>query len=183
MTNTCASVFFCFFFFYSYSCRNPFINSNLLAVRTTLGLNAAGWSPGDVGRTKWVAKGKRYLIRVAEMEPYLTATFGRAYARGGSGTLSSTPDAQGNLVFDPPAELKGKVRVQRINRLLDINFFPRPELSISLIAAGVTPPAILTFGMAPTFAPMLTLTSARMSSCSTFALPFDPLTIRLSSPI
>lgn len=85
--------------------------TNTCAIRTTMGLNKAGWSPGDIGRTKWVAKGKRYLIRVAEMEPFLTALLGRAYARGGAGVISSRTDDQGNTVYDAPAEIKGKAGI------------------------------------------------------------------------
>jgi hypothetical protein len=81
----------CFSFLFLFLLQLPAIGfgtwiTNTCAIRTSMGLRAAGWSPGDIGRTKWVAKGKRYLIRVAEMAPFLTALTGVGYVQGGLGT-------------------------------------------------------------------------------------------------
>jgi len=85
--------------------------TNTCAIRTSMGLRAAGWSPGDIGRTKWVAKGKRYLIRVAEMAPFLTALTGVGYVQGGLGTPTDKTDAEGNVVYGPPPQFVGKAGV------------------------------------------------------------------------
>ncbi len=85
--------------------------TNTCAIRTSMGLSGIGLRPGEIGRTKWVAKGKRYLIRVAEMKPFLDAAFGAPYVTGGPGVPSGSSDAQGNPIYDHPASFKGKAGI------------------------------------------------------------------------
>ncbi len=80
--------------------------TNTCAIRTTMGLSNLGIEPGNIARSKWVAKGKRYLIRVAEVQPFLEATFGRAYVTGGPGVQSDRLDGEGNRIWEHPANFK-----------------------------------------------------------------------------
>jgi len=96
--------------------------TNSCAVRTTIGLGAAGLEPGVIGRSKWIGtkfkidsndmpvrtrERKRYLIRVAEVEPFLRATFGPPVIRAGAGELTNKVDEQGNAVWRDNAAIFG----------------------------------------------------------------------------
>lgn len=71
-----------------------------------------GIYPGELGRTKWIGKGKRYLIRVAEMVPFLQATFGASIASG-STRPTDQPESDGinGRAWQPPAEIMGKAGI------------------------------------------------------------------------
>lgn len=89
--------------------------TNTCAVRGSLALRAIGHEPGEIGRTKWIAKGKRYLIRVLEMTEYMLEAFGQPIAVGGIGVATGRTDAQGNQVYDMDPKLKGKAGIVRFN--------------------------------------------------------------------
>lgn len=82
--------------------------TNTCAIRTTLSLRNAGYQPGEIGRTKWRANGKRYLIRVKEIDPFLTATFGAPYIVAGPGIATGRKNAEGDEIYDHPKEFQGK---------------------------------------------------------------------------
>ena len=82
--------------------------TNTCAIRTTLSLRNAGYKPGEIGRTKWRANGKRYLIRVKEIDPFLTATFGAPYIVAGPGIATGRKNAEGNEIYDHPKAFQGK---------------------------------------------------------------------------
>jgi len=99
--------------------------TNTCAIRTTIGLQAAGYDPGRVSRSKWggtkfslAADGvtpvktsvrTSYLIRVAEYEVWTKLVFGNkaVVAQGGRGTPSGTTDEQGNEQWKHPEALYG----------------------------------------------------------------------------
>lgn len=87
--------------------------TNTCAVRGTLSVMNMGLNPGKIGYTKWRAKGKRYLIRVLEMEQFLLATFGKPYAVGGAGVRTNRLDEQRNRVYDENPAIKGKAGIVR----------------------------------------------------------------------
>merc|ERR1711964_742261 len=82
--------------------------TNTCAIRTTLSLRNAGYQPGEIGRTKWRANGKRYLIRVKEIDPFLTATFGVPFIVAGPGIATGRKNAEGDEIYDHPKEFQGK---------------------------------------------------------------------------
>jgi len=80
--------------------------SNTCAIRTTMALNAAGFQPAVIGKARWIAKGKPYLIRVLEMQQFMLAAFGSPYAVGDKGRQSG-----GNWIA--PASFIGKAGIVR----------------------------------------------------------------------
>jgi len=85
--------------------------TNTCSIRTSLALRNIGLEPGEIAKSKWVAKGKRYLIRVAEVQPFLEATFGRPIVSGGPGVPTDQTDGEGNRIFDHPASFQGKAGI------------------------------------------------------------------------
>jgi len=87
--------------------------TNTCTVRGTLALQGIGIYPGEIGKTKWRGRGgKRYLIRVAEMVPFLQATFGQAIASGRP-RRTNQPEANGidGVNWIAPAEIIGKAGI------------------------------------------------------------------------
>lgn len=85
--------------------------TNSCTIRLTLALNSANLDPGRIGPTKWLSKGRRFMIRVEEGVRFVPAVFGRSYARGGQGTQSTRTDEQGNAVYSAPAGIVGKAGI------------------------------------------------------------------------
>ena len=85
--------------------------ANTCAIRTSLAMKSVGIEPGEIGRAKWIAKSKRYLIRVAELAPFFTALYGSPYVTGGPGVRIEGLDSEGNEAYDHPANFKGKAGI------------------------------------------------------------------------
>jgi len=83
--------------------------TNTCTLRASIALSGMGLYPGVVCNSKFVAKKKKYLLRVAEGSRFLEATFGRPYAQGKS-RKTEEYEALGmdQKKWLPPAEIMGK---------------------------------------------------------------------------
>ncbi len=96
------------------SCAHEVSFFSTCAIRTTIAFRSLNLEAGQIANARWRdAAGRRYLIRVLEMNQFMRATFGPPRWTGGPGVRTDQVDDMGEAVFLHPASLRGNSGVIR----------------------------------------------------------------------